>query len=87
MLHPFDLPPDFMLVHNFNITYQVYVTYNRDDGEEVVKTEIVPGDRNYLNLDVLDACKRYKFAVKAVINDELYSEISSFVSDIRGEYS
>ena len=83
MLQPY-LPPDFELVHYFNISYCVHMKYTTDDGVEVVSTVNVLGDRNYLNLDMLDTCIRQEFAVKAVINNELHSMNSSVVNDPDG---
>ena len=89
VLQPSDLPPDFELVHDFIITYVIHVKYDRDDGVEAVTTVYVSGDRNYLNLnelDELDTCKRREFAIQAVINNELYSENRSIVSNLNGRY-
>ena len=88
VLQPSGLPPDFELIHNFNITYLVHIKYSRDGGTETVTTVDVSGDENYLNLDVLDICKRLEFAVQAVINTGLYSPNStqSVISNLNGEY-
>ena len=80
ILQPY-LPPDFELVHHFDITYLVHT---RNDGVEAVTTVNVPGDRNYVSLDMVDTCKRHEFAVQAVINNELYSVNSSVVISLNG---
>jgi hypothetical protein len=80
VLQPSNLPSDFKLLHDFNITYLVHVKFDRDDGVEAVTTITVPA--LYLNLDVLDMCKRQEFTVQAVINNELKSENRSVVSHL-----
>jgi hypothetical protein len=82
LLQPSNLPPDFKLVHDFSITYIVHIKYDRDDGVEDATTVNVPGNRQSLNLDVLDMCKQQEFAMQAVINNELKSENRSFVSNL-----
>ena len=76
ILQPFDLPPDFKIVHNYNISYQVHV-YDKDG----VSSVNVPG--NYFNLR--NECEERNFTVQTVINDELYSDNSSVIS-FEGKY-
>ena len=71
ILQPTDLPPDFKIVHNYNISYLVHV-YDKDG----VVSVNVPG--TYFNL--LDECEEQNFTVQTVINDELYSDNSSAIS-------
>ena len=79
IFQPSDLPPDFELVHNYNITYLVRVS-----DKDTVTSVSVPGNRSYLNLDdepvVLNGCEEQEFVVQAVINNEFYSENGSVVS-------
>ena len=70
ILQPSDLPPDFKLVHNYNISYLVHV-YDKDG----VVSMNVPG--TYFNL--LNECEEQNFTVQTVINDELYSDNSSVI--------
>ena len=76
ILQPSDLPPDFKIVHNYNISYQVHV-YDKDG----VSSVNVPG--NYFNL--LNECEEQNFTVQIVINDKLYSDNSSVVT-FEGKY-
>ena len=78
VFQPSDLPPDFELVHVYNITYLVHVS------DKDTRTSVnVLGSRS-LNLDdepvLLNGCAEQEFVVQAVINNELYSENSSVVS-------
>ena len=90
ILRPSDLPPDFELVHNYNITYLVLI-YDKDDVDTVISVNSSM-DRNYLNLRdesiEIDSCKEKEFVVQAVVNKNLHSENSSIVSGIfyDGEY-
>ena len=81
VFQPSDLPPDFELVHDYNITYLVHVSHR--NGVDTRTSVNVPGSRS-LNLDnepvVLNGCAEQEFVVQAVINNELYSENSSVVS-------
>ena len=70
ILQPSD-PPDFKIVHNYNISYQVHV-YDKDG----VSSVNVPG--NYFKL--LNECEEQNFTVQTVINDDLYSDNSSVIS-------
>ena len=76
ILQPSDLPPDFKIVHNYNISYQVHVYY-----EDGVSSVNVP--RNYFN--ILNKCEKQNFTVQTVINDEIYSDNSSVIS-FEGKY-
>ena len=82
ILQPSDLPPDFELVHDYNITYLVHM-YDKDDVDTSVT---VPVDRLYLILDdesiEINICKEQEFVVQAVVNNDLHSENSSAVSGI-----
>lgn len=72
-LLPPKLPSDFILVRDYNVSYQVY----RYGGGSVTSVN-TPG--SYLNLEnVLNECEEQKFTVQAVINDELYSDNSSVI--------
>ena len=73
VFQPSDLPPDFELSHDYNITYLVHVS-----DKDTVTSVNVPGNRNYVVI-VLNGCEE-EFVVQAVINNELYSENSSVVS-------
>lgn len=70
------LPPDFELVHNYDISNKVHA-YDKSD---VITSVDVP--ENYLNLEngslVLNVCEQEKFSVQAVINN-VHSKDSSFV--------
>ena len=83
ILQPSDLPPDFELVHNYNITYLVHM-YDKDDVDTATSVT-VPVDRNYLNLDDesidINICKEQEFVVQAVV-DNSHSDNSSAVSGI-----
>ena len=61
----FCLPPDFKIVHNYDISYQVHVC-----DKDGVSSVNVPG--NYFN--ILNECEEQNFTVQTVINDELYSD-------------
>ena len=80
ILQPSDLPPDFELVHDYNIAYLVHM-YDKDDVDTSVN---VPVDRNYLDLDdesiEINICEEQEFVVQAVVNNSHYSENSSAVS-------
>ena len=84
ILQPSGLPPDFELVHGYNITYLVLM-YDKDDVDTVTSVN-VPVDRNYLNLDDesidINTCKEQEFVVQAMVNNDLYSENSLAVSGI-----
>ena len=84
ILQPSDLPPDFELVHDYNITYLVHM-YDKDDVDTVTSVN-VPVDRNYLNLDdesiEINICEEQEFVVQAVVNNGHHSENSSAVSGI-----
>ena len=73
VFQPSDLPPDFELSHDYNITYLVHVS-----DKDTITSVNVPGNRNYVAI-VLNGCEE-EFVVQAVINNELYSENSSVVS-------
>ena len=84
ILQPSGLPPDFELVHDYNITYLVHM-YDKDDVDTVTSVN-VPLDRLYLNLDDesidINICEEQEFVVQAVVNNDHYSENSSAVSGI-----
>ena len=84
ILQPSGLPPDFELVHKYNIAYLVLM-YDKDDVDTAISVN-VPVDRHYLNLDdesiEINICKEQEFVVQAVANNDLYSENSSAVSGI-----
>ena len=86
VFQPSDLPPDFELVHDYNTTYLVHVSYRND--VDTHRSVNVSGSRS-LNLDeepvVLNGCEEQEFAVQAVINNELYSQNSSIVSGNNGK--
>ena len=89
ILQPSDLPPDFELVHDYNIAYLVHM-YDKDDIDTAISVNM-PVDRNYLNLDdesiEINICKEQEFVVQAVVNNS-HSENSSAVSGnfTDGEY-
>ena len=81
IFQPSDLPPEFELVHDYNIIYLVRVS---DKDHDTITSVNVPGNRSYLLLVeepvVLNGCEEQEFVVQAVINNELYSQNSSVVS-------
>ena len=83
ILQPSDLPPDFELVHDYNITYLVHM-YDKDDVDTATSVN-VPVDRHYLDLDDesidINICEEQEFVVQAVVNNS-HSENSSAVSGI-----
>ena len=82
IFQPSDLPPDFELVHDYNIAYLVHI-YDVGTGMSV---DISVG-RNYLDLDdeavVLNGCEEQEFVVQAVIG----SRVSENSSSVSGNFS
>ena len=78
---PSDLPPDFELVHDYNITYLVHM-YDKDDVDTAISVN-VPVDSKNLNLDdesiEINSCNEQEFVVQAVVNNS-HSDNSSAVS-------
>ena len=85
IFQPSDLPPDFELVHDYNIAYLVHI-YDRNDVGTGMSVDI-PVGQNYLDLDdeavVLNGCEEQVFVVQAVIG----SRISENSSSVSGNFS
>ena len=85
IFQPSDLPPDFELVHGYNIAYLVHI-YGRNDVGTGMSVDI-PVGQNYLDLDdeavVLNDCEEQEFVVQAVIG----SRVSENSSSVSGNFS
>ena len=85
IFQPSDLPPDFELVHDYNIAYLVH-KYDRDDVGTSMSVDI-PVGQNYLNLNdeavVLNGCEEQVFVVQSVIG----SRVSENSFPVSGNFS
>ena len=80
MFHPSDLPPEFEIVHEHNISYLVNVS-DRDSGEG---EESLPSQETSLNISqFLDHCKRQDLSVQALVNGH-FTQSSSYLANSSG---
>ena len=81
VFHP-DLPLDFNITHECNISYLVTVLH-RESGE---REEKMMSHETSLNIShVLDHCRRQEFTVQTLVNDIFYSQSSSYFTNPSGE--
>ena len=81
VFHP-DLPVDFNIIHECNISYLVTVLH-RESGE---REEKMMSHETSLNIShVLDHCRRQEFTVQTLVNDIFYSQSSSYLTNPSGE--
>ena len=80
MFHPSDLPPEFEIVHEHNISYLVNVS-GGDSGEG---EESLPSQETSLNISqFLDHCKRQELSVQALVNGH-FTQSSSYLTNSSG---
>ena len=80
VFHPSDLPPEFEIVHEHDISYLVNVS-DRDSGEG---KESLPSQETSLDISqFLDHCKRQEFSVQALVNGH-FTQSSSYLTNSSG---
>ena len=80
VFHPSDLPPEFGIVHEHNISYLVNVS-DRDSGEGEGS---LPSQETSLNISqFLDHCRRQEFSVQALVNGH-FTQSSSYLTSSSG---
>ena len=77
MFHPSDLPPEFEIVHEHNISYLVNVSGGEGEGS-------LPSQETSLNISqFLDHCKRQDLSVQALVNGH-FTQSSSYLTNSSG---
>ena len=80
MFHPSDLPPEFEIVHEHNISYLVNVS----DGDSGEGEESLPSQETSLNISqFLDHCRRQELSVQALVNGH-FTQSSSYLTNSSG---